>query len=92
MGDPGPATLCCVTTSPVHKTRRFIRRAPIMSAAAQQHISLSGPTPPTHNHLPRSEPARAAAVPLRIIEIFERGETPRHRPSPTPARIRIDTS
>lgn len=29
---------------------------------------------------------------LRIIETFERGETPRHRPSPRPTVIRIDTS
>jgi len=29
---------------------------------------------------------------MRIIETFERGQEPRHRPSPAPARIRIDTS
>ena len=29
---------------------------------------------------------------LRIIEMFKRGETPRHRPSPRPIVIRIDTS
>jgi hypothetical protein len=29
---------------------------------------------------------------MRIIEIFKRGETPRHRPSPRPIVIRIDTS
>jgi Putative transposase/Transposase zinc-binding domain len=29
---------------------------------------------------------------MRIIERFSRGETPRHRPSPCPATIRIDTS
>ena len=27
-----------------------------------------------------------------VIEVFARGETPRHRPSPKPAPIRIDTS
>ena len=30
--------------------------------------------------------------PMRIIEVFERRQTPRHRPSPRPAVIRIDTS
>jgi hypothetical protein len=29
---------------------------------------------------------------MRIIEVFERGQTPRHRPSPPPIVIRIDTS
>jgi hypothetical protein len=29
---------------------------------------------------------------MRIIEIFERGQEPRHRPSPAPTLIRIDTS
>ena len=29
---------------------------------------------------------------MRIIEMFRRGETPRHPPSPYPIVIRIDTS
>src|SRR5260370_14911220 len=29
---------------------------------------------------------------MRIIEVFERGQTPRHQPSPRPTAIRIDTS
>ena len=29
---------------------------------------------------------------MHIVEVFDRGETPRHRPSPAPATIRIDTS
>jgi hypothetical protein len=29
---------------------------------------------------------------MRIIERFKRGETPRHKPSPRPIAIRIDTS
>jgi hypothetical protein len=29
---------------------------------------------------------------MRIIEMFKRGESPRHRPSPRPIAIRIDTS
>jgi hypothetical protein len=29
---------------------------------------------------------------MRIIEVFKRGQTPRHQPSPRPVAIRIDTS
>jgi hypothetical protein len=29
---------------------------------------------------------------MRIIEVFKRGQTPRHQPSPRPIAIRIDTS
>jgi hypothetical protein len=29
---------------------------------------------------------------MRIIEVFKRGQTPRHQPSPRPTAIRIDTS
>jgi hypothetical protein len=29
---------------------------------------------------------------MRIIEVFQRGQTPRHKPSPHPIAIRIDTS
>jgi hypothetical protein len=29
---------------------------------------------------------------MRIIEVFQRGQTPRHKPSPRPNAIRIDTS
>jgi hypothetical protein len=29
---------------------------------------------------------------MRIIEVFKRGQTPKHQPSPRPIAIRIDTS
>jgi hypothetical protein len=29
---------------------------------------------------------------MRIIEVFRRGQTPKHQPSPRPIAIRIDTS
>jgi hypothetical protein len=29
---------------------------------------------------------------MRIIEVFERGQMPKHQPSPRPFAIRIDTS
>ena len=48
-----------------------------------------------------AEPEQACVLPrpcpccggrMIIIEVFARGETPRHQPSPKPAPIRIDTS
>ena len=37
-------------------------------------------------------PCPCCGARMLIIEVFARGETPRHRPSPRPAKIRIDTS
>jgi putative transposase/transposase-like zinc-binding protein len=37
-------------------------------------------------------PCPCCGSPMRIIERFKRGQTPRHRPSPRPIIIRIDTS
>ena len=39
-----------------------------------------------------SAPCPCCGGPMRVIEIFRRGETTRHRPSPWPPAIRIDTS
>ncbi|MGH7184685.1 MAG: IS91 family transposase [Pseudomonadota bacterium] len=41
---------------------------------------------------PHAPACPCCGSPMRIIEVFERGETPRHRPSPRVAAIRIDTS
>jgi hypothetical protein len=50
---------------------------------------ISGGTddPTTNSH-----PCPCCGGRMRIIEVFKRGETPRHRPSPGPVVIRIDTS
>ena len=40
----------------------------------------------------RSRPCPCCGGRMIVIEIFERGATPRHKPSPMPAAIRIDTS
>jgi Putative transposase/Transposase zinc-binding domain len=50
---------------------------------------ISGGTddPTTNSH-----PCPCCGGRMRIIEVFKRGETPRHRPSPSPVVIRIDTS
>jgi len=39
-----------------------------------------------------SPPCPCCGGRMRIIEIFRRGQTPRHQPSPRPSAIRIDTS
>jgi hypothetical protein len=39
-----------------------------------------------------TSPCPCCGARMRIIEIFKRGETPRHQPSPRPIAIRIDTS
>ena len=46
--------------------------------------------PKTDEHRERHCPCCGARV--RIVETFERGQEPRHRPSHSPAAIRIDTS
>jgi hypothetical protein len=38
------------------------------------------------------EPCPCCGSTMRIIEVFKAGESPRHRPTATPAAIRIDTS
>jgi hypothetical protein len=37
-------------------------------------------------------PCPCCGSPMRIIEVFKRGQTPKHQPSPRPIAIRIDTS
>ena len=74
-------------------------------ARARELIELAAPAQPrrptkqdrgTRRHrrrqTSRSIPARAAAGRMVIIETFEAGSTPRHRPTASPIAIRIDTS
>jgi len=58
--------------------------APEVSAAAD------GGNSDTNDAL--NPPCPCCGARMRIIERFNRGETPRHRPSPCPGTIRIDTS
>ena len=66
---------------------------------------LSAPRTGTNGRHPLPTPEQAASDPatpdqpcpccgsaMRIIEVFEAGELPRHRPTAMPATIRIDTS
>jgi hypothetical protein len=47
---------------------------------------------PIHDADALTPPCPCCGGRMRIIEMFKRGETPRHRPSPRPIVIRIDTS
>jgi len=58
-------------------------------------VSVSKNNPKDQEAGPEDQPVRpcpCCGAPMRIVETFERGEAPRHRPSPAPAIIRIDTS
>jgi Putative transposase/Transposase zinc-binding domain len=71
---------------------------------ARKLIELATPAQPLRSAKPDPAPAAAEAIekPIHpcpccgsamiIIEMFEAGTTPRHRPSATPITIRIDTS
>ena len=47
--------------------------------------------PPEEPKAPE-HPCPCCGSPMRIIETFRRGQHPKHRPSPAPPTIRIDTS
>jgi hypothetical protein len=58
-------------------------------------LEASEPARERHDQAEAEEPIRrcpCCGSPMRIVETFERGETPRQRPSPAPTIIRIDTS
>jgi hypothetical protein len=58
-------------------------------------LEASEPARERHDQAEAEEPiwrCPCCGAPMRIVETFERGETPRQRPSPAPTIIRIDTS
>jgi hypothetical protein len=55
--------------------------------AANAKASTSAQEPKAHEH-----PCPCCGSLMRIIETFLRGQQPRHRPTPLPPKIRIDTS
>ena len=68
------------------KARALLGVAPPAPEATPE--ATSTPEPPCVS--PR--PCPCCGGRMIVIEVFERGSTPRHRPSPRPASIRIDTS
>ena len=86
----------------LHRIRHYGLLASGMCAAnlakARELLGVAAPESAT-GHAPDAADVEAPVPPcpccgarLRIIEVFERGETPHHRPSPRPSPVRIDTS
>jgi Putative transposase/Transposase zinc-binding domain len=77
----GAAKAACIATA-----RKLLGMpAPVISTAAAHDDRIHDPDALT-------PPCPCCGARMRIIERFKRGETPRHRPSPRPSAIRIDTS
>ena len=72
----------------IAKARELLAVAPVRTTNDAEAIASAELEKPCV--LPRPCPCCGAR--MIIIEVFARGETPRHRPSPKPAPIRIDTS
>jgi Putative transposase len=78
----------------IAKARELLALAPGMPTPEAKSETSAEPAP-------TAEPEQACVQPrpclccggrMIIIEVFARGETPRHRPSPKPPPMRIDTS
>jgi hypothetical protein len=67
-------------------------------ARARELLNVPAPTPPPPKAVepdaPRRHPSPCPCCrsTMLVIETFRRGESPRHKPSPKPRRIWIDTS
>jgi hypothetical protein len=72
-------------------TARKLLNAPNMSYEA---VSTGGTADDlcTHDAETADPPCPCCGSRMRIIEVFKRGQTPGHQPSPPPSAIRIDTS
>jgi hypothetical protein len=77
----GGAKAACIATA----RKLLAMPAPVVSAAAAHDDHIHDPDALT-------PPCPCCGARMRIIERFKRGETPRHRSSPRPSVIRIDTS
>ena len=62
---------------------------------ARKLLDVAPPAPEPEDaasDLATPDPCQCCGSAMRIIEVFKAGELPRHRPTPMPAAIRIDTS
>jgi len=62
---------------------------------ARKLLDVAPPAPEPEDaasDLATPDPCPCCGSAMRIIEVFKAGELPRHRPTPMPAAIRIDTS
>jgi hypothetical protein len=63
------------------------------AAAATMHDQQpTNAEPATAEPEPHTPTCPCCGSKMRIIEVFKRGQTPRHKASPCPPSIRIDTS
>ena len=71
----------------VARARKLLTPPPILplDAIKAANSNPEQPTAPAY-------PCPCCGGPMRIIEIFFRGQQPKHRPTPLPPKIRIDTS
>jgi Putative transposase len=67
-------------------TARQLLGMPVPSTSAQANSNGEAPDDTLN------PPCPCCGGRMRIIEVFKRGQTPRHQPSPRPVAIRIDTS
>ena len=77
----------------IAKARELLAVAPVAEnadATATTAPNEAAAEPEQPCVLPR--PCPCCGGRMIVIEVFARGETPRHRPSPKPAPMRIDTS
>ena len=66
-------------------------------AKARELLGVAAPEPATSAAIAVDieksvPPCPCCGARMLVIEVFERGEAPRHRPSSPPALVRIDTS
>ena len=76
----------------IAKARELLALAPAMPEAKSEACAEPKPTAEPEQACVQPRPCPCCGGRMIIIEVFARGETPRHRPSPKPAPIRIDTS
>jgi hypothetical protein len=78
----------------IAKARALLAVAPAMPMPESKSEASAEPKPTAEPEQPciQPRPCPCCGGRMIVIEVFARGETPRHRPSPKPAPIRIDTS
>jgi len=71
-----------------------VTAAEIVNAAAAPMLDqeATNAEPATNEPEPHTQTCPCCGSIMRIIEVFQRGQTPRYKASPCPSSIRIDTS
>jgi hypothetical protein len=64
----------------------------VTAAAPMHHEQATDAEPATAEPEPHTSTCPCCGSKMRIIEVFQRGQTPRYKASPPPPEIRIDTS